>query len=516
MSRKNSESLPKLPSRFRLGTCLFSTETAELHDHGGTPIHLRSQSLDVLAHLLRHNGQIVAKIDLFEAVWPGTSVTDDSLVQCISEIRRSLGDSDHRLIQTIARRGYKANAEPAPAIPPQPPTKQPSIAVLAFDDYSSGPDSNYLSDAIPEGIIAELSKFPELLVIARNSSFAFRDAATDVQLISRKLNCRYVLEGSQQKIGHRLRGTAQLIDAQTGHHLWAQTYDRDLDDLFAVQDDILRQVVASVAHKLIKSEARRSSTDPDQRRTAVLHHFQARQHLIRFTAEATEQARLANLAAIRADPDQPFGHAGLAFVHLHNYRWGWGELPPDQALTQARQAAQTALDLDPDYYDGHAAMACVHLQENELDRAITRAGRALELNPNDTNIMCDLADFLAYAGRTDEAEQLLQKAMRLDPMHPDWFRWNMAWIQWLKGNNDAALHSLNAMSDIPPMAYHVLILVHMGLGNVPKARKALQDLLDHDAAFCLAKIRRTYQGKFRNPADFDRVMDTMRAAGLPE
>ena len=512
MSRKIPEEMPKFPQAFRLGDCVFSVATGELRDQTDAPIHLRSQSIEVLKHLLRHNRQVVAKSDLFDAVWPGTSVTDDSLVQCISEIRRGLKDAEHSLIQTVSKRGYKANADPAlPELPQS--SNQPTIAVLAFDDYSTGRDRDQLSDAIAEGIIAELSRFPEFLVIARNSSFAFRDTPTDVQQISQKLGARYLIEGSQQKIGHRLRVTAQLIDAQTGHHLWAQTYDRDLDDLFAVQDDILRQVVASVAQKVIKFEGR--STNASQR-TALMHHLEARQHLIRFTPEANERALQANLAAIKSDPRQPFGHAGLAFVYINDHRWGWSDLSPSQALDLARQSAQTALDLDPDYYDGHAAMANVHLQENDLDRAIIRAARARELNPNDTNVMGDLADILAYAGRCSEAEELLAKAMRLDPLHPDWMRWNLAWVQWLSGKSDAALHSLNAMADIPPMANLVVILVHIDRNDLPKAQDALANLLAFSPDFSLADIRRIYHGKFRNPANYDRLIDAMRQAGLPD
>ena len=495
---------------------MFSIETGELLDPLGNRIHLRSQSVLVLTHLLHHNGQIVSKPDLVAAVSPGTAVTDDSLVQCISEIRRGLNDTDHRLIQTMSKRGYQANAihaDPPPLSPPN--ADQPAIAVLAFDDYSTGADADYLSDAIAEGIIAELSRFPEFLVIARNSSFTFRDAATDVQQISRKLGVRYVLEGSQQKIGQRVRVTAQLIDAQAGHHLWSETYDRDLDDLFAVQDDILRHVVASVAQKVIKFEGRKPHSPHGPRRTALLHHLEARQHFIRFTPEANEQARQANLAAIEADPTLPFGHVGLAFVHINEYRWGWGALSANDALAKARHAAQTALDLDPDYYDGHAAMANVHLQENDLDRAIIRATRARALNPNDTNVMGDLADILAYAGRTSEAEELLAKAMRLDPLHPDWMRWNLAWVQWLSGQFDTALNSLNAMTDIPPMANLVLTLVQIDRGDLPKAQDALADLLAFAPDFSLADIRRIYEGKFCNQADYNRLVTAMRHAGLP-
>ena len=259
---------------------------------------------------------------------------------------------------------------------------------------------------------------PELFVIARNSSFSFRQTPTDVKTISRMLGVRYVLEGSQQKSGNRLRVTVQLIDAVDGSHLWSETYERDLSDLFLVQDDIVRRVVATVAQKVISFEGRKAITSDSSKLSALLHHLEARLHLVKFTPEDNERARQANLAAINADPTQPFGYVGLAFVYINGHRWGWTDLSHADALDKARKAAQKAVELAPDYYDGHAAMAYVHLQDNDLDRAIARARRVLELNPNDTNGMCDLAEFLGYAGCTEEAERLLKKSDAIGPAVP--------------------------------------------------------------------------------------------------
>lgn len=518
MSRNISEEMPKFPEAFQLGEYSFSMMTGTLLDPGGAVVHLRKQTADVLTCLLRHQGEVVSKSALFESVWAGTSVTDDSLVQCISEIRRALKDRDHAIVQTSSKRGYRVTAAPIPTVQaPASPARfdQPSIAVLAFEDFSAGDAQNCLSDAIAEGIIAELSRFSELYVAARNSSFSFRGAPTFVKDISQKLGVRYLLEGSQQKNGDRMRVIVQLIDAREGHHLWSDVFERDLGDLFTVQDDIIRRIVATVAQKVIKSAGKQAMGSEASRRTALAHHLEAREHLVKFTPDGNERARRANLAAIEADPAQPYGYAGLAFVHINGHRWGWTDIGRDAALNEARKAARKAVELAPDYYDGHAALAYVHLEENNLEGAIDRATRACELNPNDTLAMSDLAEFLGYAGRFDEAEKLLQRAMRLDPLYPDWIRWNMAWVQWLNGNAKAALRTMNAMTQIPPMANRVLAIIHMSLGHKKKAREAVEKIRNFDPNYSMKDIRRNYVGKFRNKSDLERVVKNLRDAGLP-
>lgn len=515
MSRMKPEKTTKISEAFRLGDFVFSTEEKELKDASGNSIPLRKQSADVLEQLLLAPGAVVSKATLFENVWNGLSVTDDSLVQCISEIRRALNDGEHRLIQTSSKKGYRAMPDERRAEDFSILNK-PSIAVLAFDDFSTGDDANYLSDAIAEGVIAELSRFHELFVIARNSSFSFRNHPTDVKEISQRLGVRYLLEGSQQKSGNRLRITVQLIDASAGHHLWSEAYERDLNDLFEVQDDIVRRVVATVAQKVIKFEGHAHRHMRSRKRTSLLHHLEARQHLIKFTPENNAKALKSNLAAIEADPTQPFGYVGLAFAHINGHRWGWSELSRHEALNQAQKAAQKAVELAPDYYDAYAAMAYVHLEENDVDRAISRARRALDLNPNDTAVMCDLAEFLGYAGHTDEAENLLARVMQLDPLHPDWIRWNLAWVQWLSGNCEQALHTMRQMSEIPPMANRVLAAIYVDLDRMQDAGKTVETLLEFDPNYSIADVHRNYYGKFKSEAQFERVLNNLRRAGLPE
>ena len=398
----------------------------------------------------------------------------------------------------------------------QPLPAKPSIAVLALDDLSAGADADYLSDAISEGIITDLSRFSRLFVIARNSSFKYREQARDVREIARELGVRYILEGSQQKSGDKLRVTVQLIDAVAGNHVWAETYDGDLADLFALQDQISSTVAATLGEKLVKiagEEAKRA--DPAQLR-AIEHALEAKRHFREFTKAGTEQARLSSLKAIEADPDLANGHLGLAWVYINGYRYGWTDLDRDEALARARKEAQIGLDLAPDDADAHVAMAYVHMQAGEREQALASYEKALELNPNAATVMAALAEALVYVGRIPEAIALLQKSMRLDPHHPEWFRWNLGWAQYSAGECEQALATMQKMSRMPPLANSQLAAIYICLSDPDKARAAIATLLDHDPESSVAKFRLGLQGKYKDPADLERWIDDLRKAGLPE
>jgi adenylate cyclase len=393
---------------------------------------------------------------------------------------------------------------------------RPSIAVLAFEDHSVGQDKEYLSDAIAEGIITELSRFSELFVIARNSSFHYRDKATDVREIARELGVRYVLEGSQQKAGNRLRVNVQLIDAIDGKHLWATTYDRDLADIFRVQDEIAASAASTLGEKLTMI----ASEDPKRagpgELSAFEHWIRGRRHFNRFTREGSEQARIAYSAAIEADPKLAHGYSGMAWVHINGYRWGWTELERVDALSRARQAAQKALDLAPYDYVPHFTMAAVHMQAGEREKAVAEFERALELNPNSGDVMANFAELLGYEGRFREAIDLLRRAMRLDPHHPEWFHWNLGWAQYSLGDCRDGLATMRKMSRTPPFANRTLAAIHVCLGEPDQARAAISALLDHDPDYSIAKFRLNFSGKYRDPAHLEGWIEDLRLAGLRE
>ncbi|WP_170765139.1 adenylate/guanylate cyclase domain-containing protein [Ruegeria lacuscaerulensis] len=393
---------------------------------------------------------------------------------------------------------------------------KPSIAVLTLDDLSTGEDRGYLSDAIAEGIITNLSHFSELFVIARNSSFFFKDKPTDMREIASDFGVHYILEGSQQKAGDRLRIRVQLIDAESGNHIWADTYDRDLADIFAVQDEIASTVASTVGAKVVVAAGDATKKGNIAQLRAFEYWLKGTRHWYEWTEEGNEKARLLYLKAIETDPTLPRGHLGLAWVHINGYRWGWTELDRNEALTRARQRAQIALGLAPDDYFPHHTMAVVLTQAGEREQAIVEFEKALELNPNAANVIMDLAEALVYAGRTEEAIDWMHRAMRLDPHHADWFYWSLGWAQYSAGDCQEALATMRKISNLPGLAHRTVAATHVCLGQYDEARAAITALLDHVPNYSVAKVKLSLEGKYKKLTDLERFIDDLHKAGLSE
>jgi adenylate cyclase len=401
----------------------------------------------------------------------------------------------------------------APDTMAQPLPSKPSIAVLALDDLSAGEEKGYLSDAISEGIITELSRFSEFFVIARNSSFKYRDSATDVRDIARELGVHYLLEGSQQKNGDQLRVTVQLIDALAGNHIWAETYDRNLADLFVIQDEIIRAIASRVGAEIAFKPP---PTGDLARVSALQYHLKARQFIRQWTREGTDRALELNLKAVEVDPTSPFGYIGLVWVYTRGYNQGWTDLEPQEALERAVQAADKALELAPNNYDSHYARGWLHAQVGEQKLSIARFERSIELNPSASNVIASLSDPLVYMGRTEEAVEMIQRAMRLDPHHPDWFYWSLGWAQWHTGACEAAQTSMQSMAKMPDAANRTLAAIYICLGRQDEAEAAMVKALAGQPDITLAKMRVKSLKRYSDPAQAKRWLDAMRAAGMPE
>jgi tetratricopeptide (TPR) repeat protein len=350
-------------------------------------------------------------------------------------------------------------------------------------------------------------------VIARNSSFQYRDKATDTRDIAAELGVHYVLEGSQQKEGDNMRITVQLIDALAGSHIWVATFDRKLEDLFAVQDEIVRAVASAVGHKIT---VRPPPSGGLSRLSALHHSLKASQYMREFTKEGTEKARLESLAAIEADPTSPFGYIGLSFVYFRMDNWGFSDIDKEETLKLARELAEKALELDPNNYSAHYARAYVHLNAGELDLAIARYEKAIELNPSATSVIATLSEALVYAGRATEAIELLHRAMRRDPHHPDWHKWDLAWALWTNGDCDLALSALLGMAKIPNMARRTLAVIYVCLGRQEEAEATIAKFLETSPEYTVSSFRDKYQHKYKDPVDVEPFLDGLRKAGLPE
>lgn len=360
------------------------------------------------------------------------SRTDAALRQfetCRDRLRRELDvtpepETEALYREVLARRGRPA-ARPAPEFassaaiqasaprPGKPNSNQPSIAVLPFANSSGDPAQAYLSDGITDDIITELSRYHSLLVIARSSSFQFGGPAVDLDAVRRALGVRYVVEGSVRRAGNRIRVTAQLIDAVTQTHLWAERYDRNVQDIFAVQDEVTRTVVATVEGRVAASGAEYARRKPTKEWAAYDFFLQGRECVNRYQPADAEPLLT---RAIELDPGYLHAHAWRAFalcdIYLHDER--------EETLDAALVSAQRALALDEHDAWAHQAMGFVALRKIQLDLAGQHFDRALNLNPNDVNIAGDHANWLHYVGRNDEALRSLDLAQQRDPFPSNW------------------------------------------------------------------------------------------------
>jgi adenylate cyclase len=323
--------------------------------------------------------------------------------------------------------------EAAPAALPLP--DKPSIVVLPFVNMSKDPEQEYFSDGLTEVLTGDLSKISSLFVIARNSAFTYKGKAVKVQDVGREMGVRYVLEGSVQKADQRVRITTQLIDATNGYHLWSEQYDRPLQDLFALQDEIVQKIVTTLKLQLTLEEqgySVRKHTDNPEAYDTFLRGMEYFWHL---TKEANVQARQMYEKALALDPQ--YADALLGWTYWRE--WGWRWSADSQNLEHASELAQQALALDGSLPAAHALLSNVYYLKQQYDRAIAEGERAIALDPNNADSYANQADVLDFAGRPEDALRAVAQAMRLNPHYPPWYLWELGFAYHLTGRYTDAI-----------------------------------------------------------------------------
>jgi adenylate cyclase len=406
-----------------------------------------------------------------------------------------------------------SSPEPAAAHPTARPSALPSIAVLPFANLGGDPEQEYFADGITEDLITELSRFQELRVIARNSVLTYKSRPARVQDVGRDLGVRYVLEGSVRKAGGRVRITAQLIDAATGHHLWAERFDRDLADVFEVQDEVTSRIVATLAGKLAESERRRARSGRTENLEAYDCVLRGRELWERFTPEANREARRLYAKAIELDPDYARAYASLAWTYLveHNERWAG---PEERPLERALESARRGVVVNPASHSNHLALGQVCLSKGLYDEALEALETAIALNPNDADGYAFLARALSFAGRPDEAIALVQRAQRLNPAAPRWYAWNLGIAYYLARRYDDAVTTLRRARPLGGTAYRWLAAAYGQLGRAPDAQAAAAEYLKLTPDFSIASHLEMLP--FQRPEDREHYAEGLRKAGLPE
>jgi adenylate cyclase len=395
------------------------------------------------------------------------------------------------------------------------PRDKPSIAVLSFANMSGDPEQEYFSDGITEDIITDLSKLSGLLVIARNSSATYKGRAVDVRQVGREFKVSHVLEGSVRRAGERVRITSQLLDAATGHHLWAERYDRDIADIFAVQDEITREIVAALDVKLLRGEQATVWRQSLRRPEALDAYYRGLDYLNRITREANDEAVRCFEQVTRLEPDSPLGYLGTAWTHLSASRYGWSDSAPE-SLQRAAQLARKALELDEFCADAHALLGYHHLLAHAHDQAIAAAERAVALSPNHADNAANLACIYAVASRPAEAVALMQRAIRLSPIYPAWYLNILGFGHYQSGQYDEAEKVLKlALQREPAYADCRLILaaVHHARGRMDEARREAQEVVRLSPDFKLRDVEARL-AIVRDRALLARFLDVLRELGL--
>jgi adenylate cyclase len=400
---------------------------------------------------------------------------------------------------------------------PEIRTAAPSIAVLPFDNMSGNPDQDYFSDGVAEDIITDLAKIAELIVIARNSSFAYKGRRLDVRDIARELNVRYVLEGSIRHAANRVRVTAQLIDATSGAHLWAERYDRDLTDIFAVQDDVTQRIVGALKLTLTPLEKARLADGAPTNAEAHDRFVRARELLLGPTQnhETFERAVAALNRAVELDPNYAQAYAGLAWAYVLDYTNRWTQ-EADRALEVARRYADLAVEKDPSEPLGHFVSAMVAGRQREFERAVAEANAALALSPNFAPARGLLASFELFAGRPLEAIAQMERNARLDPVVSQQGLQFLGMAYLVAGKYETAVvifkqRLVFAQSSDSARSCLASALGHMG--EVEEARRVWNELKAINPAYSFAgHISRL---PFQREEDVQRIAEGLIKAGLP-
>jgi tetratricopeptide (TPR) repeat protein len=361
-------------------------------------------------------------------------------------------------------------------------------------------------------ITTDLSRFSNLFVIAANTALTYKGRPTRIEEIARSLKVDYVLEGSVQQVGERLRINAQLIDAGTGHHLWAQRFDRQKGDLFAVQDEILRLIVTALSVQLTSAEYERAS----RKHPASVNAYEAYlrgihlSYLIRTTEDQTA-CRTWFERAIELDPLYARAWGALAYSIVKEWLEGRRD---DGALRLAETHARRAVELDPYDYLTHSFLAFCCLNARDFEPAINEYEKALALNPNDADLLVDFAEALVYVGRHQEAVELVEKAMLLNPHTPDWYRWNLGWALYFARDYG---RSVTALRRIPDPIPDVRLLIAAALARQDKTVEAAAEMKrfrESRPDWTIETERRSV--RFRDKADEEHWLAGARLAGLPE
>ncbi len=410
-----------------------------------------------------------------------------------------------------------AAADPMPGTEAErvlPLPEKPTIAVLPFANLSGDPEQEYFADGISEDIITGLSKNPDVSVISRNSTFSYKGKPVRVREVSEDVGAQYVLEGSVRKAGQRIRVSAQLVDAASDRHLWAERYDRDLDDIFVVQDEVVGSIVHALGATdgaLEKSARQRSIESSVTNLSAYDCYLQGRAHFYRHGDSGFEEAQVLYEKAIALDPG--FARAYSALAVLHFVRFISFNASFESIERKVLDLALQSVRLDPDDYRAHWVLGRLYVHQGQHAQGLADFDRALRINPNDANLLANSGRALVYAGRAEEAVVRCKRAIQLNPNCPDWYWWQLGFSYFHLGRYEDALEALERMT-APDQSRRLLAAVYAHLGQLDEGRHKAEEFMKLVPNFSIREWAKTEP--YTDPSELERYVDGLRKAGLAE
>ncbi len=510
----------------------FDTDRRELH-RGADVVSVAPQVFDLIDYLIRNRERVVSKDDLIKAIWNGRSVSDAALTTRLNAARTAIGDSgeEQRFIKTLPRKGFRfvgavrEAQEPAGAavadnqVELQKPDlalpDKPSIAVLPFENMSGDPEQEFFAEGMVEEIITALSRFKSLFVIARHSSFTFKGKAVDVKEVGRRLGVRYVLEGSVRKASGKVRITGQLIDAVTGAHLWTDRFERDLTDVFALQDEVTVAVVSAIEPKMLQTEIAMATRRRPENLTAYDFYLRAMPHYYLMTRQGLAEAISLAHRALELDPRFGAVAALGGLCHMQNVVLGYANDPQFDRKEAVRlvRLALSIDDSDPETLARASVISAFIVGDSEAE--IEMADRAVALNPNSWSTWNGRGWVYNYAGLPEEAIRSFERAIRMSPVDPRLYGTltgiGQALIE-LRRFDEAIGVLKKALRQNPSNSgtYRCLASAFAHFGRDAEAHAAAARVLEIDPPFTISALIA------RVPKNSKLFIEGLRKAGLPE
>jgi TolB-like protein/DNA-binding winged helix-turn-helix (wHTH) protein/Flp pilus assembly protein TadD len=560
---------------FFIGEWQVSPHEGTLSQDGNT-VRLEPRAMEVLVYLASRPGEVVSRSDLENKVWTGMLVTDDAVTSAIIKLRKALGDNakNPRFIATVPKRGYQLIApvtKPAAgtdevavvdqagmtvaslradrakvalmvtalavvaalawaflsSIAPAPPesaapaldetTRQaPSILVLPFENLSEDPAQEQFADGITEDIITDLSSLSRLRVMGNNTSFSYKGRSVRPQEVGAELDVDFVLEGSIRRQGETIRINSQLVDARTGFQKWAERYDRDLAEVFAVQDEVTDSIVAALAIGLDSRERTNLAHRPTDNLEAYKYFREGQGLAGTSTRENNVLAQAAYRKAIQADPAYGRAYSALAYTLAFNFRRGWNDAPM-QTIDRALELARKAVQLDSSTPQTYWSLGYVHMMRKEFELAEKAVARALEIAPNFADGYGLLALIKNSLGEAQTAIELVEKGMQLNPFYTWDYPYNLGRAYYTLGQTEKAINALEAAKtrnpNVVPIRLH-LAASYVRAGRLGDAEWEVEEIRTISPDETLGHVARTHPTSDKQALEV--LLDELRAAGLPE